>query len=90
MSERTAPNSLLASRAFPIALLVYVLVTELAPSQWHVTPWLAAFTLLVIGGAMTFRPTIFAFAHPFGVRLAGIFILGISAFVAVSRLIELY
>jgi hypothetical protein len=90
MTARAALNGSLARWAFPLALLAYVLVSEIVPPQWHARPWLAGFMLLVVGGAMAFRPTFFAFAHPFGIRLVGIFILGISAFVGLSRLIEIY
>ena len=88
MSERVSAAPLIVLWAFSLMLAAFVLLSSMAPPQS--TPWLAGFALALAGTVMAMQPRIFGFAHSFGVRLAGIFILGVGAVVAVARLIEFY
>ena len=60
---------------------------HLAPSDMHLAPWGATVMLVTLGTGWTFWPEAYPIAHPFGVRLSGIFILAVTAFITIYQFV---
>jgi hypothetical protein len=59
----------------------------LAPADMRLARWSAGAMLVTLGTGWTVWPEAYPIAHPFGVRLGGIFILAVTAVITIYQFV---